>query len=240
MIGLSLIISLLSKRLSIPLALDIGIGVTLLAWFYVVIAYPWNLYFSARTARFNAEESKRRDINVDTDDYQTLRSLERTLLFVALLAHLLSSVVIHFASIWSEGAVRPQFAYLFGVTALLRPSFEFYMYLRIRLAELSERVKRPRDDVRTLKEDLLKTKDNLESYYQNLDEFANSFKNSYNSLLEIVASEKELEAKYYDSESEKINQLSKSFDHVVHQLSSGDRDLVVGIRALARLFKHGS
>jgi len=235
LIGVVLLVSLFSLRFSLPFIFELGVLLGLLFWLFVVISFPWDIYLAAKQARVDADNNKKIGIEVDENDYKTLKRLEIWLFFGALSVHVVTAVIVYLLSLISD-IVRPQFYLLFVISAIIRPSVEFYTHLESQIKLISRRVLFPRADCEALNDEYVKVTKEKESSTK--PAHVNEEVTRHREKVSAAISEKEnTEDKYYRKAQERISQLSQSFEDVIHNLSSGDRDLVIGLKALANLFK---
>jgi hypothetical protein len=105
----------------------------------------FSLYYEAKTVREEADESKKRGINLDSVDYDNIKSLENKLLLTSILSHLISGGAVYaVAEITKEEIVQKRTSYLFFGSILFRPLYAFHSYLRKRLNQILFNVTYPR------------------------------------------------------------------------------------------------
>lgn len=222
--------------ISLPAVLHAVMMLIALVWLFLLVKVPWDLYFAARRGRIDADESLGRGIAVAAQDRADLGLLERRLLVGALAVHVVSAAGIWIIGRLSEGLVNPSFAWLFLLSAAFRPLHAVYEHLRRRLAELSGRVRFPRDDVQTLlanvqamggrigslERDLAAAKKELETRIERADLFAR----------QMTGRQAEDAVRLR----ERLAELSSRFEAAIATVSS-DQELLKGVRAFARMFR---
>jgi hypothetical protein len=62
----------------VPNAMDLGIGVATGIWFYTVVKVPWDIYFTSRDVRLDAEDSVKLGLHVDPKSVRDAKSFETT------------------------------------------------------------------------------------------------------------------------------------------------------------------
>lgn len=234
--GLATVSAVYFGNLSVAAALDVGMVLACLAWLFLLIKVPWDLYFAARKARFDGQESQQLGIDSVQAPTRELNRIEKFLLFGALAGHALTAVFAYGLSVARPELVRPAFSLLFVASAALRPAWEGYEYLRQRVRELASQVRYPREDILALQQRL----DTLQERNSALE-------------VEVGRIQAEYEARYVGLElrqgqlqSHQISelarlerstvQLSHRFEEVLASLSS-DQELLAGVRAFARLLR---
>lgn len=207
-----------------------------LVWLFLLVKIPWDLYFAARRGRVDADESKARGIAVAPEDREDLATLERRLLWAALAAHVFTAAGIWFIGSLSGGMVRREFAWLFLFSAAFRPAWEVHKYLRLRLAELSGRVRYPRQDVLELLmrfELLAKQVGTLDARQHEHITTASAYAETNDARVRQLQSTHQHESSRL---AQRITDLSTRFEQAVAQMSS-DQELLAGVRAFARMFR---
>lgn len=234
--GIATVSAVYFGTLTVAAALDIGMILACLTWLFFLVKIPWDLYFAARRARMDGQESQRLGLEAAREQTRQLAKMESYLLFGALGGHAMTAAGIYGLSCLRPELVRPDFSLLFVASVALRPAWEGYGYLRHRLAELSEQVRYPREDVTTLRGrvEMLQARN------------AESERDLQQQRVEDHARFVALEAALAQAQSQQISetvrlekktvQLSHRFEEVVSTLSS-DQDLLAGVRAFARLLR---
>lgn len=228
--------ALILGRISLDLALAIGMLLACLTWMFFLVKIPWDLYFSARKARIDGEESKRRGIEGVEDKTRLLSKMETALLWTALAAHALTAVFVYALAVFQPELIRPGFSLLFIVSVALRPAWEGYGYLRKRLSELSSQVRYPRDDIQLVQQKLTNLKEGFEKLEHAL---AQSQRNNEARFQTLDFALKELQSQHIGDNArleKRLVQLSHRFEEIVEKMSS-DQDLLAGVRAFARMLR---
>ena len=234
--GLAIIFSVVAGHITLAIALDTTMLLLALVWLFCLVKIPWDLYFAARYARLDGEESVKRGIKVEQQHLIDLKTLERRLLWAALGAHAITALAVWAIGAHSSGQVHNAFAWLFLGSAALRPAWEFHYYLRARLEELATQVRYPREDVQQLRSQVASIESNLKSW---MDEAKRNtaeltLKDEQTSIVLQQAQTKQIAD---SAELEKrLIQLSHKFEESVARVSA-DQELLAGVRAFARMFR---
>lgn len=223
-------------RFSVGTILDIVIHLASLIWLFFLVKIPWDLYFSARKARLDGEESRRLGIEGVEQKIRQLAAMERYLLLGAVSAHILTAAGVYALGSFEPDLISRQFGWVFVASAALRPAWEGYTYLRQRIREMATQVRYPREDVLTLservREQLALTRESERKLVEYKQEMSARIQR-LESHIQILQSEQVSES----ARSEKRTvQLSHKFEEVVEKISS-DQDLVAGARAFARMLR---
>jgi len=118
-------------------------------WLLAITIVPWNLYFGARQVQGEIVLSKKRGILVERDDAKFVQRTARRSLSAAIVLHLGSTVA--FAAVAVSGLTTVGWFAAVAALALtlLRPAVRLYRHIAQALRAVGQRVKYPRDDVRT-------------------------------------------------------------------------------------------
>lgn len=237
--GTATVAAVFMGSLTVAVALDLGMLLASLTWLFFLVKIPWDLYFQARQARLDGQESQRLGLaGVETPTRQ-LRQMERFLLGGALAGHGLTAAAVYLLSWWRPELVRPDFSILFVGSVAFRPAWEAYGYLRHRLQELAGLVCYPREDVNTLKARVDDLRGKQSSHEAALAELRQELQARLG-LLEVNLSQlQSLQVAEVARLEKRTVQLTHRFEEVVATLSQ-DRDLLAGVRAFARLLREPS
>jgi hypothetical protein len=234
--GTATVAAVYAGTLTVTTALDIGMVLAALTWLFFLVKIPWDLYFGARKARLDGQESQRRGLSGVEAATRQLLKMERYLLLGALAGHGLTAGAVYLLAWWRPELVRPDFSILFVGSVALRPAWEGYGYLRQRLHELSGQVCYPREDVNTLKGRVDQLQDSHSQQAHALERLREELQSRLN-LLELNLSQSQSHQISELARLEKRTvQVSYRFEEVVATMSQ-DRDLLVGVRAFARLMR---
>lgn len=237
-VGFATILAIYTERLSLAAAMDIGLLLASLTWLFFLVKIPWDLYFTARKARSDGQESQRLGIEGVEGKTRLLRTMERFLLIGALGGHALTAVGVYALGSFRPDLVSREFGWLFVASAALRPAWEGYGYLRQRVRELASEVRYPREDVTTLGarvSDLRSSQKDLQH------QLAKARRELNTRLQQLEVSTHQLQSQQI-AESARLEKqtvrLSHRFEEVVEKMSS-DQDLLAGVRAFARMLREG-
>ncbi len=234
--ALATIISVSFGRITVAAALDIGMLLACLTWLFFLVKIPWDLYFAARRARVDGQESLSLGIEGVQSQTQQLAKMERFLLMGALGGHALTAGGIYGLAYLHPELVKPGFTWLFVASAALRPAWEGYSYLRQRVSELASHVRYPREDITTLKHrfsEQVSAHKNLERQFKEFVDSGELRFHQWDSLLQQVQSRQISEHTRLEK---RTIQLSQRFEEAVEKMSS-DQDLLAGVRAFARMIR---
>ena len=234
--GLALVAGVFIGKVTIAAALDIGMLLAALMWLFFLVKIPWDLYFSARKARQDGQESERLGIQGVQPQIQLLRRLESRLWWGAVGAHLVTALAVYVIGVYSQDVVRPAFGWLFLGSVALRPAWEAYGYLRKRLAELAQQVRYPREDVALLLTRVKQQEEDLRSLGADIKALKEEMTTRFHQMDLVVQQVQSKEISDAARLEKRLVQLSHRFEEVVEKMSS-DQELLAGIRAFARLFR---
>lgn len=146
---LSLVVFFILQWLQIPAGnlIDWLIGIASFYWLLAIVTIPWNIHFEAKEVLIEADTSQEKNIPIDLQQIKYIKQVVKWSIFVAILLHFLSAVVLYLLSFWGISSV----AYITSIAALLltflRPALRGYQYLASRLSRIKKQIKYPREDV---------------------------------------------------------------------------------------------
>ncbi|MBW4623171.1 MAG: hypothetical protein KME17_27915 [Cyanosarcina radialis HA8281-LM2] len=127
--------------------LDWVIAIAVFEWLLAIVTVPWNIYFAAKEALADAEQSTTKEIAVDPKQVKYAQIIAKRSLVIAIALHLLSAIGLYTLAIVGISTI----GYIGSGAALLltalRPAVRTYEYLARRLAAMSHEFKYPREDV---------------------------------------------------------------------------------------------
>ena len=221
---------------SLPTILRVLMVLASLLWLFFLVKIPWDLYFAARRGRVDAQESLSRGIAVAPADLRDLTLLERRLLWAAIAAHALTAAGVWLIGRLSGGAILPEFAWLFLFSATFRPAWEGHKYLRRRLAELSGRVRYPREDLLQLLDRFEKVVARMDCLEGDQTTLRVDLTTRLDRLETYARQGQERQADDVVRLGSRVSELATRFEQAVAQMSS-DKELLAGVRAFARMFR---
>lgn len=234
--GLATVAAVYFGRLTVAMALDVGMLLACLTWLFFLVKIPWDLYFAARRARLDGQESQRLGIERVQAQTQQLATMERFLLGGALGGHVVTAAGVYALAFVHPDLVSPGFTWLFVASAGLRPAWEAYVYLRRRIGELASQVRYPREDIHTLNHRFTEHQavfHNLERHFKQSQDAAELRFQQLDMALQQLQSRQISEMARLEK---RTVQLTQRFEEVVEKMSS-DQDLLAGVRAFARMMR---
>lgn len=168
----TLIIFGVLKWLQIPTGdfVDWAIGIGCFWWLMLITTVPWNMHFKAKEILSDIKESQKTGISVENIDVAYAQKISKTYLFVAILLHILSAIGLYILAKTGVSVVGYIGAALAIALTALRPSVRMYEYISYRLANMSQRIKYPREDVNKVTADLEQLKYEVLALTEKLDE----------------------------------------------------------------------
>ncbi len=127
------------------------IGVASFWWLITIVTVPWNVYFDAKTAIAEAEQSLEKGIPVEDKQVRYVQKVARWSLLLAIALHFLSAVGLYSLAIAGISAVGYVASAATLLLTILRPAFRAYQYLAARLMAIRREIKYPREDVLDLR-----------------------------------------------------------------------------------------
>jgi hypothetical protein len=145
------------------------LGLATFWWLLAIVTIPWNIHFQARAVLAEAIESERKAIVVEPQQRQYVRRWITISLVIALALHLLSALALYALAATGISPI----GYIGSVAALLltglRPAVAGYEYVAERLRAIGERVRYPREDIATLRSEVLQLNQTLQTLSAQLD-----------------------------------------------------------------------
>lgn len=223
-------------RVSLPVIMDFAMVAVSLGWLYVLLFYPWNLYFGARKARIDGERSLELGIAVVRDDMDQLRRYERWLLVGSVAGHIVTGGVVWGIGQLTQNVIHPGFVWLFNGSVVIRPVLQLYEYLSTRIRELTGRVMYPRQDIQLLLSEVVELQQRSRSLVGEIDTLRRQVDQEHGRMNSRIQQGESREASNHISMERRIETLSHEFEDVVGRLSE-DKELIAGVRAFARMFR---
>ncbi|MEC4804876.1 MAG: hypothetical protein SAJ12_19855 [Jaaginema sp. PMC 1079.18] len=145
------------------------IGVASFWWLLTIVTVPWNVYFEAKAAIADAEQSLEKGIVVADKAVRYAQKVARWSLLLAIALHTLSAIGLYGLAI----AGISQVGYVSSAATLLltflRPVFRAYQYLAARLTAIRREIKYPREDVIELRHRVQMISATLQQIEEKLD-----------------------------------------------------------------------
>ena len=85
--------------------INLLMGLVGLGGLLIILKWPWDLYFEAKNIAYNQTESQQKNIKIQPQDQHYIKTMTRKLLIFAIGLHLLSAIVIAFATYQSNGTL---------------------------------------------------------------------------------------------------------------------------------------
>jgi hypothetical protein len=229
------------------LLLDIAAGAVCLIWLLFVLKVPWDLFFETRSILFEMQRSIEKQLAVNPDRIRYVNRMQRITGAIAISSHIVSATIITGLTYWSNGKVGYFFAFFYIVATFFRPAKRAYDFLIIKLREIRNEVKYPREDVIKLRQDLSTLEEQIkilkESQLCQLEERMTRLSGRVEATEE---SDRGLKADISNSRS-MIERVERSFQSRIECLSEevertltkaiDNQDVITGVRAFARLIK---
>lgn len=216
----------------VPLAIDAAMGTLALSGLLALLGLPWDLYFQARSVVTDQDESASREITVSPDERASARRLSGRLLALCFGLHAGAAGLLALASALSGGRVGYAFAVFFLVATALRPIEASYRHLASRLFELGERARYPRQDVLQWVDTVRALETAQRDHARELERVEGAGRE----LLETLrATDERLRAQDRALDL-KLDRVLAELERTVDRMTE-DRELVGGLRALARLLR---
>jgi hypothetical protein len=123
-------------------------------WLLGVVTIPWNIHFRAKEVRRDIEVSRNRELSSAPNDTALVERIAQRSLYGALLIHALTAI--GFASLSYFEITTIGWAGCVAALALTaaRPAARLYAYTLDLLAQTSDRIRFPIDDIRDVKDRL--------------------------------------------------------------------------------------
>eukprot|EP00761_Pharyngomonas_kirbyi_P007010 gb/GECH01007019.1/.p1 GENE.gb/GECH01007019.1/~~gb/GECH01007019.1/.p1 ORF type:complete len:255 (+),score=83.34 gb/GECH01007019.1/:1-765(+) len=232
----------------VPDLVNVGLGTVTAVWLFLVVRVPWNLYFSARRVRQELEQSEKENISIDPQDKKSVEKLEPRLLIGSLGSHVVSAGIIYAISkVTKRKVIREEASLLFLGSAFIRPIWEAHKYVREQLADLFQRVRYPRDDVKKLTHQLSQMENNVEQMNEDAEEKEKKISEleteNKNQRYRIESLEKELQDVRTTSAAETretrkmIKGISNDFENKIAQVSNNE-EMIKGVKAFVSMLRN--
>ncbi|MFD6416899.1 hypothetical protein [Streptomyces sp. NPDC060194] len=212
--------------------LSAGAGALCLLWLIVLLAWPWNLYFRARTVIHESRASREKGLDVPAERDAEAGRIARVMLVAAVGGHVVSAVVTAAIGWFAGSGIGYWFAGFYLLSTVFRPSGAYFGHLRTRLVALDKDVRYPRDDVLTA----LSRLDAVEQGVKRLEERAEE---QYNALAETRRELEALSAGQFRAERStdaKLAAVARQFDDTVTRMTD-NQEVITGVKAFLRLLR---
>ncbi len=217
------------------------VALAIIGWLVTLLTVPWDIHFKAREVVATAAQSKQDGIAVDAAQVRYAELLARRSLWVALVLHGISGVVLYILAIVQLGLVGYVGAIAAVVLSVVRPAIAFYEFLAARLASIRTSVTYPREDVLELRQRVKALEDNLSTLNERLNpddplSWANKQSNAWEAtrqdLARLEANQRQLAA----TQAQDAERLARQTEQAIAQLSA-DSQFLSQVRELIRFVK---
>jgi hypothetical protein len=207
-----------------------GLVIMSLAWLALVLTLPWNLYFQAKSVRFEMQRARERGIAVRVDREAEAARVQQRMLRFSIALHIGSAALAAVVTAASSGRWG-RWGYLFSgaylLSGLFRPGVEYYRYLRQRLGHLAAETRFPREDVKALSAEVASLRAQAvasakadKQLHEDLDKLRQG----------TAARQAEIERRFV--------LLTRTFEETVDRLTD-NQQIIGGIKAFLRLVQKG-
>jgi hypothetical protein len=210
-------------------------------WLMLIVTVPWNIHFDAKEVLAEAEESKRKNIQVDLKQLSYVQLLARRSLWIAIALHLTSTIGLYTLAITGISVVGYIGSGAALLLTILRPAIRLYQYIVARLSMVRREFSYPRQDVLELRKRFDSTETQVKMLVDKLNPgITNSWaakqeKQQDISQKHLTRLASELEMLKVQNESEH-RQLSRATETAIAQLST-DGEFLHHAREIIRFFK---
>jgi hypothetical protein len=210
-------------------------------WFIGITTVPWNMYFTAREVLLEAKTSTEKGIDISGVNLAYARRVASRFVWVAIALHLFSAILLFLLAYYQISIV----GYLASGIALLltfvRPLHRLYEHISLRLGQLSQQIKYPREDVAELSQRVYELEGRLKSL-QELTDIES--KDSWTYQMEGKTSEMQEQLESISGSLEEFEvqnkreheQLGKNTEEEIKRFSE-DAQFLNQVREIIRFFK---
>jgi methyl-accepting chemotaxis protein len=138
-------------------------------WLLFIVTVPWDAHFKAREILDEAEISKRKEILVIESSLEYARKVSRYSFYIAISLHITSAIALYFIAKTGISTMGYYASILAVLFTFLRPSVRFYEYLYLRLGQIREEFRFPREDIREVLNDIQSIKEEIKSIEQRFE-----------------------------------------------------------------------
>ncbi len=169
--GLILLAFVLLQWLQLPIGhfIDWLIGLAMFWWLLVIVTFPWNIHFQARTVVVEAARSEENGIAVKPKQVAYANLWVKRSLVAAIALHLISAIGLYIVAVSGISAI----GYIGSGAALLltglRPAARAYEYIVGQLAAIQREFHYPREDVVKLRQTVEQVSKKVETLQKELD-----------------------------------------------------------------------
>jgi hypothetical protein len=218
--AVALMMAWLGRQAGVPAAtlLTIGAAVAALSWVVVLVTVPWNLYFAARRVVVDVAVSRARGIEVPPGNESEAALIARRMLRFAIGAHVGTAAVTATAAYLSDVPAGYYVAGFYLLSTVVRPAGAYFAHQRLRILTLGRETTHPRDDVVTLRAEVTSLADSFKDFRTDVS------RTQYATADDL--------ARLHHAVDGMARRVDAALDGV-----SDHRELLAGIRALARMFR---
>ncbi|HWF79852.1 MAG TPA: hypothetical protein VN695_04650 [Streptosporangiaceae bacterium] len=256
----SILIAWLARLAGVQLrtVLSIAAGGAALAWLILLLAVPWNLYFTARAVMTEMAISRDRGITVPQAEQAEAGRIRRRMLWFALGGHVLTALVTGAVSYVSGSGIGYYVAGFYLLSATIRPAAAYFSHLRERLGALSQESVYPREDVLTLRQDVDRLTEQVEQLAAGLaqieregtynlrraeDKLADDLAHSRQLLTADLSRLQDAQAADREAARSRSEDLGRRVDRIARRIEdtldgiSDHQEVQAGLRALVRMIR---
>jgi len=221
--------------------LDWLIGAVSFWWLLVIVTVPWNIHFGARAVLAEAAQSQAKGITVEAQPLRYVEQIARRSLWVALTLHGLSALGLYGLAALGVSAIGYVSSIAALLLTLLRPAIAFYQYLAVRLAEIGQTFRYPREDIVELRQRVGSMEAAIDqlNYQLNLGNLDGLLATQQRTLTAVRQDLTQLAAAHEDLKATNQadhDRLSREARNAIAQLST-DGQVLDHVREIIRFFK---
>lgn len=231
------------------------LGFVAFFWLLVVVTVPWNLYFAARQVGHRVDSTLVRGIPVPPERAAEVLTLSRRLLGMAIGAHIGSALIAVVVAVISGYTLGYYVAGFFVSSIVLRPAAAYFVYLRARIATISDDIAFPPDDIAELRRRVVSVDDQLTAWQERTQHWHDSDERQIDDLRDSVRRQDERAREEQRTVREtvardhaellaranavdlRIAGMVTHFDNALDGVTD-QQEIIAGLRAFARLM-HG-
>ena len=217
------------------------IGIASFWWLMIIVTVPWNVYFDAKEVISEAATSQKKEIVVDNQQLNYVKTVSKGALLIAIALHLLSAWGLYELAALGISSVGYVSSLATLLLTLLRPAVRAYQYLAYRLSTIRQQIKYPREDILELRNRFNQLEEIVKSLNEKLDltkpsSWINQQQNNWNATRKEVALTNAKLDKLEARNSLEHQEIAKEARNAISQLTE-DSHFLHQVREILRFIK---